>query len=48
MQVYVPKSTRTTFPRVPVDFDDSFGKGIRSFLRHIVADAIEDPVRIFA
>src|SRR3989475_1363240 len=33
---------------VPVDFDDSFGKGIRSFLRHIVADAVEDSVRILA
>jgi hypothetical protein len=33
--------------RVPVDFDYSSGKRIRSFLRHVVADAIENSVRIF-
>src|SRR5215217_6162417 len=34
---------------VTVDFDDSFGKGLRGFLRQIVANAaLDDPVRIFA
>src|SRR5215208_2661746 len=34
---------------VTVDFDDSFGKGLRGFLRQIVPNAArDDPVRIFA
>src|SRR5829696_7798580 len=34
---------------VTVDFDDSFGKGLRGFLRQIVPNAaLDDPVRIFA
>src|SRR5271168_2880608 len=33
---------------ITVDVDDSFGKGLRGFLRHIVTDALEDAVRIFA
>jgi hypothetical protein len=30
-----------------VDFDDSFGKGVRRFLRQM-ANAFDDPVRAFA
>src|SRR5712664_1927235 len=33
---------------ITVNFDDSLGKGLRGFLRHIVANAFEDSVRIFA
>src|SRR5207253_10721196 len=32
----------------PIDLNDSFGKGVRSFLRRVAADAIEDSVRILA
>src|SRR5258708_3902411 len=32
--------------RVPVDLDDGLGEGLRSFLRHVVADALQDAVRI--
>ena len=31
---------------VPVHVDDGLGERIRSFLRDIVADVIEDPVRV--
>src|SRR6267154_5420256 len=33
---------------VPVDVDDGLGKRFRSFLRHVVTDAVQDPVRILA
>lgn len=31
-----------------VDFDDRFGKGLRGFLRHVVADALQGPVGVRA
>ena len=31
-----------------IDVDDGLGKCLRSFLRHIVTDAVEDSVRVFA
>jgi hypothetical protein len=34
---------------ITVDVDDSFGKGMRRFLRQIVADAaLDEPLGIFA
>jgi hypothetical protein len=33
---------------VTIDFDNSFGKGLRGFLRQIVTDALDDAVRAFA
>jgi hypothetical protein len=33
---------------VTVDLDDGLGKGLRSFLRHIVADVSEDLVRVLS
>jgi hypothetical protein len=30
---------------ITVDFDDRFGEGLRGFLRQVVTDALDDPVR---
>ena len=44
-----PRALRGSSLLIPIDFDDSFGEGFRSFLRQIVPDAAGDgPVHIFA
>jgi len=36
-----------TRPSIPIDVDDSLGKGLRGFLGQVVPDAaLDDPVRV--
>ncbi len=34
-----PRALRGSSLLIPIDFDDSFGEGFRSFLRQVVLDA---------
>ena len=39
--------SRPARPSIPIDVDDSLGKGLRGFLRQVVPNAaLDDPVRV--